>query len=153
MLFAVVVAAYFVIAFMPEGPMAPTAAGWSLLQMPRIAWMSVVLFSLGALALGMGNGAVFQLIPLRFRQDIGSMTGLVGCAGGVGGFFLAQALGTAKAATGGFGGPVSCFSECWHCLAFSDLPWSRSVGARHGGRFRGRVSDDTRFSRLGRSVT
>src|SRR5207302_9129816 len=36
-LFAVVVAAYLVIAFMPEGPTAPTAAGWSLLQMPRIA--------------------------------------------------------------------------------------------------------------------
>ena len=103
MLFAVVVAAYLVIAFMPEGPAAPTAAGWSLLQMPRIAWISVLLFSIGVLALGMGNGAVFQLIPLRFRQDIGLMTGLVGCAGGVGGFFLAQALGTAKAATGGFG--------------------------------------------------
>src|SRR6266699_3735709 len=103
MLFAVVVAAYLVIAFMPEGPAAPTAAGWPLLQMPRIAWISVLLFSIGVLALGMGNGAVFQLIPLRFRQDIGLMTGLVGCAGGVGGFFLAQALGTAKAATGGFG--------------------------------------------------
>ena len=40
-LFAVVVTAYLVIAFMPEGPAAPTAAGWSLLTMPRIAWMSV----------------------------------------------------------------------------------------------------------------
>src|SRR5439155_123067 len=39
-LFAVVVACYLVIAFMPEGPAAPTAAGWSLLQMPRIAWVS-----------------------------------------------------------------------------------------------------------------
>ena len=79
------------------------AGGWSLTAMPRIAWISVLLFSIGVLALGMGNGAVFQLIPLRFRHEIGLMTGLVGCAGGVGGFFLAQALGVAKEVTGGFG--------------------------------------------------
>src|SRR5712671_6860743 len=58
MLFAVVVAAYLVIAFMPEGPAAPTAAGWPLLQMPRVAWISVLLFSIGVLALGMGNGGI-----------------------------------------------------------------------------------------------
>jgi len=50
----------------------------------------------------MGNGAVFQLIPQRFGREIGIMTGIVGCAGGVGGFFLAKTLGLAKAATGSF---------------------------------------------------
>ena len=35
--------------------------------------------------LGIGNGAVFQLVPQRFGSEIGVMTGLVG-AGGVGGF-------------------------------------------------------------------
>jgi NNP family nitrate/nitrite transporter-like MFS transporter len=74
---------------MPEAPAAPAAAGWALTEMPKIAWMSVLLFSIGVLALGMGNGAVFQLIPLRFRQEIGLMTGMVGCACGIGGFFLA----------------------------------------------------------------
>jgi NNP family nitrate/nitrite transporter-like MFS transporter len=39
--------------------------------------------------LGMGNGAVFQLVPQRFRKEIGVMTGLVGMAGGIGGFYLA----------------------------------------------------------------
>ena len=137
-LFAVVVASYFVIAFMPEGPAAPTAAGWSLLQMPRIAWLSVLLFSIGTLALGMGNGAVFQLIPLRFRQDIGLMTGLVGCAGGVGGFFLAQALGTAKAATGGFGAGFLFFGALallgFLGLAMVKVRWRTTWGAASGAR-------------------
>ena len=36
--------------------------------------------------LGMGNGAVFQLVPQRFAGRIGIMTGIVGAAGGLGGF-------------------------------------------------------------------
>ena len=47
-------------------------------------------------ALGMGNGAVFQLVPQRFRKEIGVMTGLVGMAGGIGGFYLAASLGYFK---------------------------------------------------------
>jgi NNP family nitrate/nitrite transporter-like MFS transporter len=54
------------------------------------------------LALGMGNGAVFQLVPQRFGREIGVMTGLVGMAGGVGGFYLASTLGLAKQFTGAY---------------------------------------------------
>jgi NNP family nitrate/nitrite transporter-like MFS transporter len=50
--------------------------------------------------LGLGNGAVFQLVPQRFRNEIGIMTGLVGFGGGVGGFYLASSLGLAKQFTG-----------------------------------------------------
>ncbi|MES2636697.1 MAG: nitrate/nitrite transporter [Pseudomonadota bacterium] len=53
-------------------------------------------------ALGMGNGAVFQLVPQRFRKEIGVMTGLVGMAGGIGGFYLAASLGYVKQATGNY---------------------------------------------------
>ena len=52
--------------------------------------------------LGMGNGAVFQLVPQRFRKEIGVMTGLVGMAGGVGGFYLAASLGYFKQHTGSY---------------------------------------------------
>jgi len=100
-LFVVVSLAYLAMAFMPEGP-APLQGDWTLATMPGIAWSSVLLFCAGVLALGMGNGAVFQLIPQRFRAEIGVMTGLVGCAGGVGGFFLAKTLGTSHALTGLF---------------------------------------------------
>lgn len=50
--------------------------------------------------LGAGNGAVFQLVPQRFRDEIGVMTGLVGFGGGIGGFYLASSLGLAKQWTG-----------------------------------------------------
>jgi NNP family nitrate/nitrite transporter-like MFS transporter len=58
------------------------------------------LFLIGMAALGMGNGAVFQLVPQRFRREVGVMTGLVGCTGGIGGFYLASSLGFSKAWTG-----------------------------------------------------
>jgi NNP family nitrate/nitrite transporter-like MFS transporter len=66
------------------------------------AWMALAAFVCAMLALGMGNGAVFQLVPQRFRKEIGVMTGLVGMAGGVGGFYLASSLGYAKQATGSY---------------------------------------------------
>lgn len=59
-------------------------------------------FVLAMLALGVGNGSVFQLVPQRFAAEIGVMTGLVGMAGGVGGFYLASSLGLAKQWTGSF---------------------------------------------------
>jgi len=43
---------------------------------------------------------VFQLVPQRFGKEIGVMTGLVGFAGGVGGFYLASSLGFARKYTG-----------------------------------------------------
>ena len=66
------------------------------------AWMGLTLFVLTMLVLGMGNGAVFQLVPQRFRKEIGVMTGLVGMAGGLGGFYLASSLGYSKQLTGSY---------------------------------------------------
>ena len=68
----------------------------------REVWMALVLFVCAMLALGMGNGAVFQLVPQRFRREIGVMTGLVGMAGGIGGFYLASSLGYSKQITGSY---------------------------------------------------
>lgn len=53
--------------------------------------------------LGMGNGAVFQLVPQRFVGRVGIMTGIVGAAGGFGGFLLPSALGAIKDRSGTFG--------------------------------------------------
>jgi NNP family nitrate/nitrite transporter-like MFS transporter len=69
------------------------------LQSPIAA---VIVFVLAMLALGTGNGAVFQLVPQRFRKEIGVMTGLVGMAGGIGGFYLASSLGYSKQLTGNY---------------------------------------------------
>ncbi len=63
---------------------------------------AVVVFVGAMLALGTGNGAVFQLVPQRFRKEMGVMTGLVGMAGGIGGFYLASSLGYSHQITGSY---------------------------------------------------
>lgn len=64
--------------------------------------MALGSFSIAMLVLGTGNGAVFQLVPVRFAREIGVVTGMVGCAGGVGGFYLASSLGYSKQWTGSY---------------------------------------------------
>jgi NNP family nitrate/nitrite transporter-like MFS transporter len=61
---------------------------------------ALTLFVLAMFFLGAGNGAVFQLVPQRFGKEIAIMTGLIGMAGGIGGFALAASLGAIKQATG-----------------------------------------------------
>ncbi|MBB6446581.1 nitrate/nitrite transporter [Bacillus benzoevorans] len=67
--------------------------------LPSLTFVTILLF-LGMMCLGMGNGAVFQLVPQRFQKEIGMITGIVGAAGGVGGFFVPNLLGTLKQTTG-----------------------------------------------------
>lgn len=61
-------------------------------------------FTIGALgaaaALGLGNGAVFKLVPQYFPKETGTVTGLVGAFGGLGGFFPPLVLGVIRDATG-----------------------------------------------------
>ena len=51
-----------------------TILGVSIL--PPLGWATVLLFAAMGL-LGMGNGAVFQIVPQRFSQEIGVVTGIV----------------------------------------------------------------------------
>ncbi|GAC1312214.1 MAG: nitrate/nitrite transporter [Vulcanimicrobiaceae bacterium] len=61
---------------------------------------AIVFLAVGLL--GMGNGAIFQVVPQRFPNDIGIVTGIVGAAGGIGGFYLPNLLGLLRASTGTF---------------------------------------------------
>lgn len=65
-------------------------------------WATLFFFVVAMLALGAGNGAVFQLVPQRYRNELGVMTGLIGMAGGVGGFVLAAGLGYFKQTAGDY---------------------------------------------------
>src|SRR5580704_17255776 len=62
-----------------------------------MAWTSILPFTVGALGcaflLGNGNGAVFKLVPQHFPKQVGTVTGLVGAMGGLGGFFPPLLLG------------------------------------------------------------
>jgi NNP family nitrate/nitrite transporter-like MFS transporter len=70
--------------------------------LPPLTIVIVTLFVAVGL-LGMGNGAVFQLVPQRFGDRMGLITGVVGAAGGLGGFMLPSMLGVVKDATGSYG--------------------------------------------------
>jgi NNP family nitrate/nitrite transporter-like MFS transporter len=67
-------------------------------------WMPT--FTIGALgaaaALGVGNGAVFKLVPQYFPKETATVTGLVGAFGGLGGFFPPLVLGVLRDATGAY---------------------------------------------------
>ena len=71
-----------------------------------LACPTMAMFTIGALgmaaAIGLGNGAVFKLVPEYFPQSVGAVTGLVGAAGGLGGFFPPLVLGAIRQATSSF---------------------------------------------------
>nr|HQU93803.1 MFS transporter [Pyrinomonadaceae bacterium] len=71
-----------------------------------LSFTTIGLFTVGALgcaaALGLGNGAVFKLVPQFFSKETGTVTGLVGAFGGLGGFFPPLELGLVKDATGSY---------------------------------------------------
>ena len=91
--------------------------------------LEVATFSLllGMGVLGMGNGAVFQLVPQRFQKEIGVVTGIVGAAGGLGGFFLPSLLGLLKDLTGSYGTGFLIFSlaafSCVGVLTYVQRDW------------------------------
>ncbi len=74
-----------------------TAASF-LPSLGGMVWLLII----GMSCLGMGNGAVFQLVPQRFRAEIGVATGVVGAFGGLGGFLLPTLLGSVKQVSGSF---------------------------------------------------
>ena len=109
-------------------------------RFPPVAVVTVLFFFLMAV-LGMGNGSVFQLVPQRFRREIGAITGLVGAAGGVGGFFLPSLMGAIQGSTGSFAwgfallagyAALACF-----VISFKSRSWTwaslRTVTPEMGG--------------------
>ncbi|MGH8727930.1 MAG: nitrate/nitrite transporter [Burkholderiales bacterium] len=99
------------------------------------AWQALLVFAGAMLCLGMGNGAVFQLVPQRFRKEIGVMTGLVGMAGGLGGFYLASSLGYSKQLTGDYQAGLLAFASL-AIIALIGLSsvktrWRTTWGAAH----------------------
>lgn len=69
-----------------------------------MAWPAMLPFTVGALGcaalLGFGNGAVFKLVPEYFPAETGTVTGLVGAMGGLGGFFPPLVLGVCRDSLG-----------------------------------------------------
>lgn len=88
--------------------------------LPPVFW-AVGLFFFGMLTLGMGNGALFQQVSEHFQKEIGLASGIIGAAGGIGGFFfpllLTRMKGLTHSYSGGFiffsGLSLFCFLTLW----------------------------------------
>lgn len=102
-------------------------------QLPPIGAVTFFVFVLMGL-LGMGNGAVFQLVPQRFPREVGVLTGVVGAAGGIGGFFLPSLMGSLKGATGSFGPGFALFAcgalACCMLITLKMRSWAWARPAR-----------------------
>jgi NNP family nitrate/nitrite transporter-like MFS transporter len=107
----------------------------SMALSPRLDWGAALLFA-GMGLLGLGNGAVFQLVPQRFPGEIGVLTGLVGAAGGIGGFILPMLLGTLHGLTGSFAGGFLALAAagifCALSLSSLSSAWEQGFLGRGG---------------------
>lgn len=65
-------------------------------------WVMTAACLFVAVMSGLGNGAVFKLVPQLFPAETGAVTGLVGAWGGLGGFFPPIVMGILKDATGSY---------------------------------------------------
>ena len=90
------------------GSVVVTAVGIGMLITNYVATWALLFVLMGCL--GMGNGSVFQLVPQRFKREIGVMTGLIGAAGGLGGFYLNVAMGRLHDATGSYASGFFAFA-------------------------------------------
>jgi NNP family nitrate/nitrite transporter-like MFS transporter len=98
----------------------------AMATLPPLLWGTALIF-VGMGLLGMGNGCVFQLVPQRFTHEIGVITGIVGAAGGLGGFLLPNLLGSLKQLTGSFAGGFLVFGlvglGCAAALVYVSRGW------------------------------
>jgi NNP family nitrate/nitrite transporter-like MFS transporter len=104
-------------------------------QTPPLAVAVALLFLIMA-CLGVGNGSVFQLVPQRYGKHVGIATGILGAAGGLGGFLLPTMLGSLKQSVGSYSAGLLVFAGCAVAALLSLLgvqrKWIGKWIAEHG---------------------
>jgi MFS transporter, NNP family, nitrate/nitrite transporter len=108
------------------------------LWMPPVAGGVAILICL-YIAFGLGNGSTFQLVPHRWKGKTGLLSGIVGAAGGIGGFYLPVIMGIAKESTGSyqmgfatFGVLATCAFGALLVLRGQWLRWAAMPAQSHG---------------------
>jgi NNP family nitrate/nitrite transporter-like MFS transporter len=114
--------------------------------------VTTLLFMLCFAALGAGNGALFQLVPLRWPTTTAVVVSMIGEIGAFGGGFIPNAMGQSRQHTGTY---------LWGFVAFAFVPaamllllrlvqrrWTRTWVARGGRALVRRAPDDAVPERL-----
>ena len=92
---------------------------------------AVIYAVVGIGAMGLGNGAVFQVVSAGFPKQMGMASGIVGAAGGLGGFLLPVCLGSLKDLTGTFQTGLWLFAAAAVAAAMTVRVAVRQVGRSH----------------------
>ena len=100
---------------------------------------TVLLFLLCFAALGAGNGALFQLVPLRWPLTTAVAGSMIGEIGALGGGLIPNAMGLSKQYAGHYGWGFASFAACSAAmllmLRVMQIRWTRTW-AEKGGRAR-----------------
>jgi NNP family nitrate/nitrite transporter-like MFS transporter len=80
------------------------ATTFAAATLPASPWMMVAILVVCFSAMGAGNGAVFQLVPLRFKSTTAIAGSLIGEVGALAGGFLPLVMGYSQKFTGSFSG-------------------------------------------------
>ncbi|OYV00096.1 MAG: MFS transporter, partial [Burkholderiales bacterium PBB5] len=101
--------------------------------------LTTLLFMLCFAALGAGNGALFQLVPLRWPLATAVAGSMIGEVGALGGGFLPNAMGLSKQYLGSYLGGFAAFAvlavAMLAMLRLVQIRWTRTW-AEKGGRAR-----------------
>lgn len=107
----------------------------SVAQLPAL-WLTVALMFLLMGCLGIGNGSVFQLVPHRYGKRVGIATGILGAAGGLGGFILPTVVGSLKQLTGSYSSGLAVLAGlavvALAAVAVAQTEWVGVWIAQHG---------------------
>jgi len=82
------------------------AQGMTLIYFQANVWIFTTIVGVVALAMGIGTAAVFKHIPDYFPNEVGTVGGMVGVLGGLGGFICPMLFGSMLGATG-------LWTSCW----------------------------------------
>jgi NNP family nitrate/nitrite transporter-like MFS transporter len=104
-------------------------------QLPPL-WLAVAMLFLLMGCLGIGNGSVFQLVPQRYGKRVGIATGILGSAGGLGGFVLPTLVGSLKQMTGTYSSGLAVLAGlavvALATLAVAQTEWIGEWIGQHG---------------------
>ena len=97
--------------------------------------VTTLLFMLCFAALGAGNGALFQLVPLRWPTNTAVAGSMIGEVGALGGAILPNVMGLSKQYTGGFAPGFVAYAVFAGVVLGCLFMWQRKwVGAWVGPR-------------------
>lgn len=91
--------------------------------LPALHWAAPLMVTT-VLVMGFGNGAIFQIVSDRYPKQTGTASGMIGAAGGLGGFLLPAWLGVLKDATGTYQSGLLVFAAlagaAWISILFAN---------------------------------